>query len=115
MTIVTINQVNEDHMVKVMEYAKTVGSVTVNVYDNGEMIYALEGSHRIEAANRLGLPLVLIPKEWDDEIATDCEDVGRDDNGYATVAAIYEYAYDNMACHDGGVYSEDDFVSVEVA
>jgi hypothetical protein len=112
MTIVTINPVNEEHILGVMAYAKTVGYVEARVYDSGDVIYALEASHRVEAAKRLGLPLRLVSMEWDDVMETDC-DVDTNEYGTAQVSTIFEYAYDNMARHKGGVYSEEDFESVE--
>lgn len=112
MTIVTMHKFNEVHLSEVMKIAKQVGSVKVNVYDTGETIYCLEGVHRIEAAKLLGLPLTLVAKEWDDVVATDSEDVEGYENGTATVSAIFEYAYGNQV--EGGIYSESDFVNVEM-
>jgi len=112
MTIVTMHEVIEAKMAEVMEVAKAIGSVTINVYDSGDMIYALEGVHRTEAAKRLELPLILNRLEWDEVVYTDCEDVdGRDENGMATVAAIFAYAYESGV--DGQIYSASDFESVE--
>lgn len=110
MTIVTINEVDEQHMIGIMNYAAKIGSVKIKVYDSGDMIYALEGSHRVEAAKRLSLPLILIPMEWEDEMETDYDGEVRT----ASVSEIFNYAYDNMLKHSGGVYSEVDFESVEL-
>ncbi|WP_270167631.1 hypothetical protein [Paenibacillus sp. SYP-B4298] len=111
--ILTINRVDEQHLTEVMNYAAKVGSVTINVWYDGETVYALEGAHRVEAAKRLRLPLILNKREWDAVIATDCDDADHED-GMITVEKLFEYAYDNLTRHTGGVYSFDDFASVEL-
>lgn len=113
MTIVTMHEYDKDKLAGVMDIAAKVGSVTINAYYDGETIYTLEGVHRTEAAKRLGLPLTIICKEWDDVIPTDCEDCNSFDcdTRTAKVSDIHEYAYSTL---DGGVYSVKDFVSVEV-
>ena len=116
MTIVTMNKVNSTHLEKVMKEAEAVGSVTINVYYNGEMAYALEGVHRTEAAKRLELPLILVSCDWDSLVPNDCQDVESDENGYAFVSAIIDYAYETIgySSYDGGIYSDSEFVSLEV-
>ena len=111
MTIVTMHKVDKSHLVKVMKEAEELGNVTINVYYNGEIAYALEGVHRTEAAKRLELPLILVACDLDSLVSTDCEDVEGYENGYASVSAIVDYAYGS---YDGGVYSNTDFASVEV-
>jgi hypothetical protein len=112
MTIVTIHKFDEKHLQEVMEIAKQVGKVEVNVYDSGDTIYSLEGVHRVESAKRLGIPLILKQREWDEVIPTDCEDAEGYENGQAAVSSIWEYAYGDGV--EGGIYSDADFVSVEV-
>ncbi len=111
--ILTINRYDEQHLLAVMEHAAKVGSVTVNVWYDGETAFALEGSHRIEAAKRLGLPLILNRMEWDAVVSTDCDDADHED-GMITVEKLFEYGYDNLTQHSGNVYRFDDFASVEV-
>jgi len=112
MTIVTIHQYNEQHLAEVMEVARKIGKVEINVYYDGEMAYCLEGVHRVEAAKRLGIPLILKNREWYEIIETDCEDAEGYAEGKAAVSAIWEYAYGTGV--EGSIYSESDFVSVEV-
>ena len=111
MTIVTIHRYNDTHLEEVMTDAQAIGSVTVNVYYNGEVAYCLEGVHRVEAAKRLGLPLILVCRDWEEVISTDCGDAEGFDDGTASVSSIYEYAYDRGV--EGQVYTERDFLNVE--
>lgn len=110
MTIITMHRVDEVKLAKVMEETAVIGSVTINVYFDGETAYALEGVHRTEAAKRLGLPLILNCCQWEDIVPTDCEDVA-DRDGNATVGEIHEYAYSQ---HNSGlgVYDASDFEEV---
>ena len=111
MTIVTMHEVDEKKLLDVMAEASVVGSVTLNVYHDGNhMYYTLEGVHRAEAAKRLGIPLILIERDWEDMVECDLQDIYLED-GRATVQDIVEYAYSSV---NGGVYSENDFVNVEV-
>lgn len=114
MTILTIHEIDETKLQEVMAVAQEVGSVTLNAYYDGETCYMLEGVHRTEAAKRLGLPLIIVCKEWDDVISTDCEDCNDFDYDTRTakVSDIYEYGFNYL--HNCGVYSENDFASVEV-
>jgi hypothetical protein len=112
MTIVTIHRPDEAHLAEVVEVARKIGRVEVNVYYNGEIAYCLEGVHRVEAAKRLGIPLTLKQREWDEVVETDCEDAEGFENGRAAVSAIWEYAYGSGV--EGGVYDDSDFASVEL-
>ena len=112
MTIVTIHQYDDAHLAEVMEAARKIGRVEINVYYDGEVSYCLEGVHRVEAAKRLGIPLILKQREWDEVVETDCEDAEGYEDGRAAVSAIWEYAYGSGV--EGGVYDDSDFVSVEV-
>ena len=113
MTLVTMHEFDADHLAEIMEEAKEIGSVTINVYFDGETYHALEGVHRTEAAKQRGLPIILITREWDEMIESDCDDIwDRDENNMASVGQIMEYAYSTRI--GGQVYNEDDFVSVEV-
>lgn len=114
MVIYTIHSFDEKKLVEVMQVAKEIGSVTLNAFFNGEAYHMLEGVHRIEAAKRLGIPLIIVCKELDDVIPTDCEDC----NGFdpitrtAKVFDIMDYAYSDY--RDTGIYTDKDFVSVEI-
>lgn len=105
--------IDEDHLSKIMKEAQLIGGVEINVYYDGEMVYALEGVHRTEAAKRLNLPLTIKECEWDQVVFTDCEDVfNRDEKGFATVSDIHEYGYGQG--YNGGIYSQSDFINVDL-
>lgn len=111
MTIVTMHEIDEAKLAEVMAEASKIGSVTLNVYNDGNGTYhTLEGVHRTEAAKRLGLPLILVEREWDELVECDLQDIEIED-GKASVQAIVEYAYSS---YTGGIYSENDFESVEM-
>lgn len=107
MILYTMHKFDSDKLAEVMSDASEIGSVTLNVYYDGEVYHALEGVHRTESAKRLGLPLVLVTKEWDDVVAHDIPDLEEG----ASVGEIVDYGYSRFT---GSVYSEDDFASVEV-
>ena len=107
-TIYTIHPYEEDHLAEVMTEAERIGSVTVRAYVVGGTVFALEGVHRIEAASRLGLPLIVQPVSLDDPFDHDLQDVDSD----ATAGDVYDYAYSTGA--DGGMYSDEDFASVAI-
>lgn len=108
MTIHTIHKYNEIHLAEIMAEAAKIGNVTVSAYVDGDTIFCLEGVHRVEAAKRLQLPLIIISCELNDAFKHDLQDVDTN----ATVADVYDYAYGSSL--DGSTYSKHDFVSVEV-
>jgi len=110
-TVLTIHKYDEKHLAEVMEVAKQIGKVEINAYYDGEVAYCLEGVHRVEAAKRLGIPLILRQRDWDEIVPTDCQDVEGYYTGYAKVSDIFECVYEWKPGrpHEGGVYSEDDF------
>lgn len=112
MTIVTLNKVDEKHLAEVIKIAKEIGHVKVRAYYDGEIYYCMEGSHRVEAAKRLGIPLILEEIGWDDEMETDVEDAEGYKLERAPVSVIWETVYGDG--YHGGIYFESDFVSVEV-
>ncbi len=78
MTIITCNEINENHLNKVTKQMKTIGAPTVRAIYDGEIYYAIEGSHRLMAAHELGIIPEIAEIEYSDEIITvqvDGEDV----------------------------------------
>lgn len=118
-SIYALNEVDEQHLVEVMEVAKQVGSVTINVYDNGDSYTALNGSHRLEAALRLQLPVILERMSEDDVLTHDIDGLSEhlyhelyldEPKNTATVLQIIEFISSS-----GKVYSDEEaFVSVTI-
>lgn len=70
MRIIVINQANESHLNAVVDKMITLGAPTIKcVHVEGDLYYALEGSHRLFAAQRLGLQpeldIVELPPDLD--------------------------------------------------
>jgi hypothetical protein len=102
--IQAINKPSEEHLEEVMKIAAEIGFVQLNTYFTGEEYFLLEGSHRIEAAVRLQLPLILKLRNWDEEVESDVDDCN-------TAGEIVDSINWSRA---GNVYNSDQFVSVEV-
>lgn len=95
MYIIAINRPDTDHLRSVMAYMDAHGSPTIKaVYDeaNGSWV-ALEGSHRIAAAQQLGLPIIIDEVDYSDELLVNIGTVGREDRDDVTVADIYDSAW----------------------
>ena len=107
MSIIGINGIDENRLEEVMEIAKEKGRVELAAYDDGENIWLLEGTHRIEAAYRLELPVVLVEKDDEEKFEHDIEDTDA-----KTVGELLEYL---QSAFDGNetAYYESDFVSIE--
>jgi len=61
-TIYSPNPVNETHLQDVMSEMASIGKgPMVQAVDFGGFMVALEGSHRMEAARRLGMPVAMLP------------------------------------------------------
>ncbi len=56
-TVIGLNNVIEEHLEEVMEYMKNNGEATLRAIRHGELLLVLEGSHRLEAAKRLEIPI----------------------------------------------------------
>jgi hypothetical protein len=56
---------------------KELGSPTIRVINVGGEIYALEGSHRLAAAQKLDIKPILIEMRLEDEIPADLEILDR--------------------------------------
>lgn len=81
MIISAINKTDADHLVEVIEEMKVLGAPVIRVYDNGDEIVALEGSHRLAAAAALEMTTVIVRMDEDEEMETDLdlydEETGR--------------------------------------
>jgi hypothetical protein len=55
----TIHPTNNVQLARVVEEMKRLGAPTVQVLDCGDYFFAFEGTHRIEAARLLRLPVTL--------------------------------------------------------
>lgn len=80
MLLYTIHEVFEDHLVDVAKEMETMGSPNIRVVNiAGEYWQAIEGTHRLAAACKLGIPVHFEVIESDELIAADSLDV---DHGY---------------------------------
>ncbi len=74
-TVYIINKVDKERLERVKSEMLTLGAPTIRVYDAGDCLIALEGSHRIKAATELGLTPNWIVMDVDDEMEHDLIDV----------------------------------------
>lgn len=81
-TVITINNVDADHLATVTAQMQEMGAPTIRCIrdDVHGVVLALEGSHRLAAAVELGLAPILVMLD-DDEMLT-CDDLGYDDRGW---------------------------------
>lgn len=106
MIIAAIHQIEDSHLDDVMAEMATMGAPTIHVAQiDGDLHYALEGVHRLEAAARLGLVPTIIVLEHDDEIDHDMDDCDS-----PIVADVLDY----IGTPRGAMYSLDgaEFASV---
>ena len=86
---------SEEHLAEVRGAMATLGAPTIRAIwmDGYDMWAALEGCHRIRAAEQLGLVPVIEPIDYDDVCDMDCTDpeLGLDlDNPGTTVADLVD-------------------------
>lgn len=67
-TVYTIHQPKPDHLAKVVDQMRVLGAPTIKVVDCGDHYQALEGTHRLAAADQLGLTPVSDVLDQDHEI-----------------------------------------------
>ena len=109
MTIYSINQIDENKMTDIMAIAASVGSVTLRGYYTGDAVMLIEGSHRIEAAKRLQIPVNIELIDIDDPDAIiDGLDIDRQDS--MTVAELTEI----LGINSDYWYSENDFANCSI-
>lgn len=67
-TVYTINQVDAGHLERVKAEMLKLGAPTIRAVDCGDYLMALEGSHRLIAAEEMGLVPEFVIFEQGDEI-----------------------------------------------
>jgi hypothetical protein len=72
-TIVAINDIDTDHLEAVQAEMTRLGAPEIRAYWTGEMYLALEGSHRLAAADALGITPTIIEMYEDDEMMSDLD------------------------------------------
>lgn len=70
MIIMTCNGIDDKHLANVTKEMQTLGAPSIRAIYDGEMYYALEGSHRLLAAKNLGLIPNIIEVDYNDDIIT---------------------------------------------
>lgn len=83
---------DEQHLVKVMDEMRTLGAPVIRaVHIDGSLWVALEGCHRLRAAEKLGLVPVLDEVELSDEITA--FDLGLDFQENYTISELVDGYY----------------------
>ena len=99
MEILIANKTDESHLEKVMTAMQTLGAPTVKAaWDECYgMWVALEGSHRIVAAQRLGLMPIIdeIPAEDEEDRELEIASLGLDNDFGGTLGEFIDRAYQN--------------------
>ena len=92
--IIAINGIDEKHLKKVVAKMRKLGAPVIKAVwaPQYNAWVALEGSHRIAAANKLGLPITIEPVEYSNTLLVD---LGIEDARYAysTVEDYFDSAY----------------------
>jgi hypothetical protein len=79
--IVAINSPDAGHLAEVIDAMRSLGAPAIRAFWTGEIYVALEGSHRLAAAQVLGLTPIIIKMADDEEMETDIDGL-TDDDGY---------------------------------
>lgn len=94
MRIIALNPVDDDHLERVINYMRTMGApviraVWVELYD---MWAAIEGSHRLAAAQELGLTpeIIPVPADTDDDMDMRIDCLAEDFQNNDTVGEFIE-------------------------
>lgn len=74
-TLYTMHGHNEAHVERVMAEMAALGAPTVRVVDCGDHYMALECTHRLEAAARLGIAPALVVLDQSDMVDADSLDI----------------------------------------
>jgi hypothetical protein len=80
---------NEDHLASVTEQMQTLGAPTIKAVwmETWQMWVAMEGCHRLRAANALGLTPVIEEMDYSDEM------IVMDDGEQISISEICDDAY----------------------
>lgn len=84
-----------DHLAAVSAEMEVLGAPTIKAIDCGEYFVALEGAHRIRAAQQLGLSVEIEEIEFDAEATTDDVVPGSYDDCH-TLADIVDCAHQSV-------------------
>ncbi|MET4683670.1 hypothetical protein [Brevundimonas faecalis] len=84
-----------DHLAKVIEEMKVLGAPTIKAVDCGEHYVALEGSHRIRAAQALGMEVIIDEIEYSETITTDDVVPGGYQDTF-TIAEVVDGSYQSV-------------------
>jgi hypothetical protein len=95
---------DEEKLKRIIKEMKELGTPTIKAVFDGEKFIAIEGSHRIEAAYKLGLIPNLEILDYDDEIKHDFEDL----TSPCKVSEVLEYL-DNISDADNYFWFEIDY------
>ena len=91
-TILAHSHFDQDHLEAVANQMSELGSPTIRVIDGGDHYIAIEGSHRLRAAEQTDTPVMFDVLDEDGEI--DLETLDLDDNGWfcgETVVSVAEF------------------------
>lgn len=100
-TLYTIHGHNERRVVEVIAEMQTRGAPTIRVVDCGDSYMALEGTHRLEAAARLGIAPNFEVLAGDDLVEADSLDVDTLQAGESYTAAelASEFYHGGCGCY----------------
>lgn len=88
--LIAPNKTNAKHLAEVVAEMQVLGTPTIRAYWDGEKYWAVEGSHRIAAANQLGLTPIIVEVDEDDII----DDSDIEDAASNSVRDILDYLSD---------------------
>lgn len=74
-TIYAVHPPRPSHLATVARQMQSLGSPTITVYDGGDHYRAIEGAHRLAAAQQLGLAVRVRIMDMDDTVTHDCPDI----------------------------------------
>ena len=78
--VILVNEIDRDHLAAVKKQMTVMGAPTVRAIDGGDHLIAIEGSHRIRAAQELGLPVNF--EIITDDASVDLDSLDWDDNNW---------------------------------
>lgn len=91
-TVYAIHAPHEDRLSTVISEMQAMGAPTIRVVDCGDHYMALEGSHRLAAASKLGLDPTFVVYGQDDQIDITAFDWFDADNWAETIYPAGEVA-----------------------
>lgn len=80
MNIILVNEIDAAHLAEVKAAMAALGAPTIRAIDGGDQLIAIEGSHRLRAAEELGIAVNVILVGDDDTV--DLDTLDWDDNGW---------------------------------